>query len=323
MLNSGVLDSGGSSNNFNGPVTLSGTALIGTRSTLHIWGAISGSGGFAMGNDSVGTNNADLYIDGTNTYSGPTTISNRTLFVGVNSSLGSSSLVLVLSGAKLDVTSQSSYQFNTGVLAGTGTVNGNTVVMGTGSALAPGTAGTNPASLTMNGNLTLQPGSTNVAVVNKTGSIASSKVIGLTSVSIGGTLVVSNFGNALASGDAIPLFSATSYSGGYNQIIPATPGTGLAWDSSTLTADGNLRVKTGGPPSTPTNITFSVSSGQLTLSWPSNYTGWGLQTQTNAVGTAGIKTNWVTVVGATNTNQVVFPISPTNGSAYYRMFLPQ
>lgn len=325
VLNSATFDSGGSSNNFNGPVTLTGSSLFGTRSTLALWGPISGSGGFALGNDSISPSAGDLYLNGTNTYMGATTISNRTVFVGANSSLGSSSPVAVLTGANLNLASQPTFTFNSGqVLAGNGTIAGNSVVIASGAALAPGTGGTNASSLTVTGSLTLQAGSTNVVVVDKTATVTNAEVIGLSSVSIGGTLVVSNFGNALAAGDAIPVFSSTAYSGGFSQILPATPGAGLAWSTSTLTSDGNVRVISSGPPSTPTNITFSVSAGQLTLSWPSNYTGWALQAQTNAYGAAGIKTNsnWVVVPGSTNTNQMVFPISTTNGSVFYQMVLP-
>lgn len=321
-----VLDSGGTSNNFNGNIFLAGTNnLFGTRGTLHLWGNImdtNGPGGFVLGNDSVGASGGDLYIDGMNTYSGPTIISNRTLFVGANSSLGSSSLVSISSGATLNTSALATFQLGSGqTLMGNGTLTANSVGFANGSTLRPGVAGTNTSSLTLSGSLTLQSGSTNVVVVNKTTSVANNKVVGLASVSIGGTLVISNVGNALAAGDAIQVFSSVgSYSGSFSQIIPATPNAGLVWDTSTLTSDGNVRVKSSGPPTNPTNLIYSFSATQLTLSWPSNYIGWTLQAQTNPPGT-GLTTNWYDVPGATNTNVVVIPISGTNGSGFYRMIL--
>jgi fibronectin-binding autotransporter adhesin len=326
VFNGATFDSGGNagqSNNFNGPVLLNANSLFGTRVSLYLWGPISGSGGIALGTDTVGANGGDLYLEGTNTYGGNTTISNRTLFVGANSSLGSSPLVLVLSGGALDVTSQPTFTFNSGqILAGNGAVNGNSIVFASGSVLAPGTGGTNASALTNSGSLTLQSGSTNLVIVDKTATVTNSEVVGLTSVSIGGTLVVSNYGNALAGGDAIPLFSAGSYSGSYSQIIPATPGAGMTWNTSTLTTDGNLRVASSGPPSTPTNITYLRSGSSLTLSWPSNYTGWILQGKTNAPGIGIQGGTWVNVAGSSNTNQIVITIVPTNGPTFYRMFLP-
>jgi hypothetical protein len=72
---------------------------------------------------------------------------------------------------------------------------------------------------------------------------------------------------------------------------------------------------------TPTDIGFSLSSGQLNLSWPSDHTGWQLQAQTNAPG-VGIGTNWVNVAGSTSTNQVAIPVNPGNGSVFYRLVYP-
>ncbi len=71
----------------------------------------------------------------------------------------------------------------------------------------------------------------------------------------------------------------------------------------------------------PTNIMFSVSGGNLMLSWPTDHTGWRLQAQTNNL-SVGIGTNWVDVAGSTATNQVVIPINITNGSVFYHLVYP-
>jgi hypothetical protein len=68
----------------------------------------------------------------------------------------------------------------------------------------------------------------------------------------------------------------------------------------------------------PTNIVASVSGGVLTLSWPSDYTGWTLQTQTNAL-SKGLGTNWTDVAGSAATNKVIVPVASTNGSVFFRM----
>jgi hypothetical protein len=93
----------------------------------------------------------------------------------------------------------------------------------------------------------------------------------------------------------------------------------LVWDVSTLATDGKLRVLSGAP-SSPTNIVISVAGNQLTLSWPSNYTGWTLQGQTNPP-SVGLTTNWHDVPGSAATNRLTFPIGATNGSAFFRMIL--
>src|SRR5262249_24300035 len=108
--------------------------------------------------------------------------------------------------------------------------------------------------------------------------------------------------------------------GSFSSIIPTTPGAGLVWDTSTLNTDATLRVLSTGPNPNPTNMTFSVSGNQLTLAWPTNYTRWTLQGQTNFSGT-GITTNWFNVPGSAGTNNIVVPINPANGSVFYRMAL--
>ncbi len=72
------------------------------------------------------------------------------------------------------------------------------------------------------------------------------------------------------------------------------------------------------PSLTPTNILVQAGSGQLQLSWPLDHQGWWLQMQTNSLGT-----NWTTVPGSTNNNQIVIPVNPANGSVFLRLMYPQ
>jgi hypothetical protein len=68
----------------------------------------------------------------------------------------------------------------------------------------------------------------------------------------------------------------------------------------------------------PTNITATVTGGQLQLSWPADHIGWTLEAQTNTLKT-GLGTNWVVVPNSTTTNQVTIPIVRTNPSVFYRL----
>jgi hypothetical protein len=278
----------------------------------------------AVGYSPVGAASGTLWLDGANTYTGATVISNaHKIVVGASSSLGASSLIQVNSNATLDVSAPASLNLSAGqTLIGAGSVIGGNVVFGAGSTLAPGFSDGNTYTLTMNGNLTLQSGSTNLVAVKKTTSVANDMVAGLTSVTMAGTLVINNVGNPLAAGDAIQLFSASSsgYHNGFANITPATPGSGLIWDYSTLNSDGKLRVASNGPPSSPTNIVYSVSANQVTLSWPASYVGWTLQGQTNTPG-VGLTLNWYDVPGSTATNEFIMPISEANGSVFSRMIL--
>ena len=319
-----TFDSGGAANIFSGPVTLVGISnLFGLRVPLSLEGGISGAGGFIVGTSPVGAGPAILYLDGNNTYTGSTTISSRFgITVGASSSLGASSLIQVDASATLDVSAPATFSLGAGqTLIGAGTVVGGNVVFGSGSTLAPGFPDSNTYNLSMSGNLSLQSGSTNRVVVNKTATVANDVITGLSSVTLGGTLVINSVGNPLANGDAIQLFLASSGpTGSYAKIIPATPGSWLVWNTNTLNIDGMLRVASNGPPASPTNIVHSVSGNQLTLSWPASYIGWTLQGQTNA-SPQGLSVNWHDVPGSTATNEFIMPISASNGSVFFRMIL--
>jgi autotransporter-associated beta strand protein len=340
-----AIDSGGNggteSNNFSCPIFLTGTNLIGVRYDMHVWGSIMDSnspGGLILGNDSVGTSGAGLWLDGANTYSGSTVISNATLHVGVSSSLGSSPYVQVNSGATLDLSATPVYSFGTGqTVAGNGTVNGpatGNLNFNAGGTLAiglPATNGlpnTNTFTLTISNSVVFSAGSTiDIAANQKTvavGAVPADKLAGPTSLTLGGTVTVTNYGGAAyIGGDTLALFSATAIStnSGFN-IVPATPGANLAWDISTIPVDGTLRViSTLVVNPNPTNILFSVSGNQLTLSWPADHTGWELEIQTNSL-SVGLSTNWVTYPASTTADSISIPINLANGTVFYRLVYP-
>jgi hypothetical protein len=83
----------------------------------------------------------------------------------------------------------------------------------------------------------------------------------------GGTLNLVLSGDALSAGDNVKLFNANTYSGTFGNIVPATPGSGLLWDTSTMATDGTLRVIGSGAPvvtatyQSGTNVVFSGTGG--------------------------------------------------------------
>ena len=171
-------------------------------------------------------------------------------------------------------------------------------------------------TLTISNTLTLQTRSLLSFDVNESAGTCD-QVIGLTSVCFGGTLVLNNQAGAFAPSDAFKLFDARSYVGAFDQITPVTPGANMAWDTSTLTHDGTLRVTS----TLSTNITAQASGGQLALSWPTDHTGWRLQAQTN-LPHVGLTTNWVTVPGSAATNRLVTAVDPSVGSVFFRLAAP-
>jgi len=85
-------------------------------------------------------------------------------------------------------------------------------------------------------------------------------------------------------------------------------------DPTYLAGTGSLQVGST-IPSSPTNITVSVSGNNLTLSWPSNYVGWILQT--NAIN-VGVSNDWFNVPGSETNTQLTFPMN--NPAITYEFF---
>jgi hypothetical protein len=156
--------------------------------------------------------------------------------------------------------------------------------------------------------------------LNRGGATTSDKLIASTvTVSPGATLTVNNIGSTnLVAGDTFTLFSAP-ITGSFNTVnLPSLPNSNVFWTNQ-LAVNGTISVVSAvivNPEST--NITFSVSAGSLSLSWPADHIGWTLQAQTNTLGT-GLGTNWVNVPDSSLTNALSFPISTGNGAVFYRL----
>jgi fibronectin-binding autotransporter adhesin len=179
-----------------------------------------------------------LQLDAANTYSGTTTISGGTLALGAAGTIPATPVIDVQTSGTLDASALGALPLAAGqTLMGNGTVTGS-VAAGTGSTVA---AGASIGALTLTGNLQFDAGSTSAADVDKSAT-PNCDVVNAASITYGGTLVVNNLGPAIALGDSFKLFNASSYSGSFAAIVPATPGPGLAWDTTTLAVDGTLRV---------------------------------------------------------------------------------
>ncbi len=139
-----------------------------------------------------------------------------------------------------------------------------------GGALNPGTSAI--GALTIANTLTLADGSTTSIKIDKASN--TDNVVAVNSVNYGGKLVVSNLAGILEIGNSFKLFSAGSHSGTFAQV--AISGASGTFDS----ASGMLTI-TGLTADYPTNISYSFTSGQLSMTWPETHKGW--YTQSNSV----------------------------------------
>jgi len=233
---------------------------------------------------------ATLTLSGTNTYTGGTAISNGTLLV--NGVMGNSAVTV--SG---------------GTLGGTGTL-GGAVSVQPGGALSPGTS---LGTLTINNSLVLA-GTTFVEVNASNGQ--RDFVQGVTSITYGGSLVVTNLSGTLTNGQTFQLFSVSgTKTGSFTSITPALTG-GQAWSFNPT--NGVLSVVTT-PANYPTNLSFSVSNGTLSLTWPVTHLGWVAQSNSSGLASPG---NWFDIPASSNATSLNVSPDSTRTNVFYRLRAP-
>jgi autotransporter-associated beta strand protein len=235
------------------------------------------------------------------------------------------------------------------LVAASGSFPNSTPVTGTGSfsnataiAVATGAtldvSGRSDGTLTLNANQTLKHSGASVGQIGVTGNVNSGSGILLLALNrtnspatndslvvsgtltAGGTLTVTNLGPALHANDSFQLFNSGVSGFAYNlQTNDYVNNVKYTW-LNTVSTDGKIMVQTVGSlvNTNPTNITASVSGGNLTLSWPADHIGWTLQSQTNT-SSIGLGTNWTDIAGSSTINQVVIPINTVSGSVFFRM----
>jgi autotransporter-associated beta strand protein len=241
------------------------------------------------------------------TYSGPTLVTNG--FLRVDANILNSPVTV----------------YGAGTLLGNGTL-GGPVAIGTGGMLSPGSAVGNLAptsigTLVINNSLVLSNGST-CFMKNYQDGGTNDQVLGLANITYGGTLIVTNLYNSpFTNGQVIKLFDAANYQGAFSSInLP-----NVFTYSNHLATDGAITIlQTAGYVNTlPCPITVSKTPSSMTLSWPSDRTGWRLTTQTNALTNGLRQTNvWYTVPGSTTTNAITLPIDKNQPAIIYRLTYP-
>lgn len=234
-----------------------------------------------------------LILAATNTYTGPTVVSAGTLQANVLYSP-----VTVDSGATLLTANiiNGAVTVNSG-----GTLGGNVGIIGT---------------VTVNGNLSLASGSTTFLQLTPA---SNDQIAGLTGVSYGGSLIVSNISSsALTVGSQFKLFnSAMTGTGNFSTVTVLPIGTGTFNPASgilTITSSGVLQFN-------PT----SVSNGNLVVTGTGGTPGsaYSLLTATNLLTPlADWTTNISGVFSSTGTFSNGVPINATNPAQFFMLKTP-
>ncbi len=237
------------------------------------------------------------------TYTGATIISAGTLALGgqgVGGSINNSSNIVIAAGATFDVSAQPTY-----------TLSSSTALSASGTA-SPATINTSPTNTVSLGaqpvKLTFDGSHPALTLAQGTLSLSGNPFTVITGSALApGVYTLVSTPNPV-SGTVNP---APSYAGGSGVAIGTTGMVSISGNDVILTVASTI-------PNTPTNITYTVSSGHMTISWPAGYLGWILQSQTNAL-TKGLGTNWVDVPGTAAVTSTNLPIDPANPTMFYRL----
>jgi autotransporter-associated beta strand protein len=299
--NNGALILGGQNTNgvnlFSGVITLGAstntgkslTLLAATRGEVDFTGGIMANGT----DDTAGVTLGDaahagiIRFAGTNTYAGPTTVSNGTLFIATTQP-GWGGFV-VQDGSTLGVI---------------GSGNGSTVLM---SSLTLGNAG-GPTTLLFSNVV-----GTAIPLLTVTNRLA---VILTNTIQIAAT-------NGLRAGGVYPLVKFGSLAGaGFSSIGLGLP-PGMAAVLTNDTGDSWIALKVINPSvnTSPPALTVALADGQCQLSWPLDHIGWELQMQTNAL-SVGLGSNWMTLPGSKETNEMTVPAMASQWDVFYRLVYP-
>jgi autotransporter-associated beta strand protein len=306
----GALEGGGT---VNSPAAGSQTLIIGGKGIDATF-----SGSIYPGNSLVKVGAGTLTLNGGLSYDGTTTVSNGVLALASDStSLDSSPAILLGSStAAIDVSGRTDDTLWLGnslaqTLSGVGTVRGN-LSQAAGSTINGGLGLLDVTNVaTLNGALNL--------LINRTNAINASEIAaGGLAINSTATLTVTNGGPALQGGEVFHLFNRPA--GGFASVTLPSIASPLAWTNK-LAVDGTLAVLGTLVNTNATVLTNTFGGGNLTLSWAADHIGWHLQAQTNSPG-SGLGTNWYNVPNTAATNLVTIPVSPANGSTFFRLTYP-
>jgi autotransporter-associated beta strand protein len=243
-----------------------------------------------------------LTLGGANTYTNTTTVSGGALLV--NGSIGLSPVTVASSAT----------------LGGGGVIQGSVTIQA-GATLAPGSnsigALTINKPLTNSGTVFLRLSKSGLALTNST-------IKGVNVFSMGGVLAVTNIGpDTITVGDSFKLFYATNFIGNFGSIVPATPGSGLAWDTNSLAGNGILAVALGNV--SPAFAQAALEGTNLVLNGSGGAAGYGYSLL-SSTDIALPLTNW-SVVGtglcdADGNFAVTNPVTSSFPQLFYRVRIP-
>jgi fibronectin-binding autotransporter adhesin len=258
-------------NSISGPVSLAGNCIFNfaTASVLALDGTVNGTGSLTE------TGNGTLVIGAAYGWSGDTTVSGGTLDLS-----SSASPTLALGAGQ--------------TLKGNGTIIGS-ISAGPGSTVAPGLS---IGRLTVSDAITL--GGTTIMELNRASGTNDLLRSTNSSITYGGTLIVTNLGGGFTGGETFKLFDSGigGYPGSFSAIqLPLLPA-GLSWNTN-LSANGSLSISGSLNLAKPTITRLSVTGGNIIVSGTNNAGAGGTYSVFTSTNLALSLTNWTLLTNAT------------------------
>lgn len=235
---------------------------IGARNedTVYAGNVQNGTGGAGATTGIIKVGSGKFTLSGANSYSGYTTVSNGVLALGdgvTDGSIDNSVWIRIRAGAALDVSSRSDGTLQLGAaqrLGGNGTVRGSVNASGI---VAPGDS---IGTLTITNVATL--GGETIIELNRANGSQTNDLLVAGSLSLGGTLTVTNIGPGLVAGDRFVILKGPA-TGAFSTLN--LPGY-YTWDTTQLTVDGSITVTSVAPPPAIASVDYSgFAGGSLTI----------------------------------------------------------
>jgi autotransporter-associated beta strand protein len=278
-----------------GPVSLSGECIfnLSTLSVLTLNGAVSGGGSLTE----IG--NGTLSLASTYSWSGNTTVG----------------------GGTLDLTFSASPTLNLGsgqTLKGNGTIIGG-VTAGPGSTVAPGLS---VGRLTVSDAINL--GGTTIMELDKANGTNDLLRSTNSSITYGGTLIVTNLGGSFIGGETYKLFdSATaSYLGSFSTIqLPSLP-PGLSWNTN-LSVNGTLSISGSAVLTKPTLAHISINGASVVLSGTNNTGPGGTYHVLISTNVTTPLSNWIVLTNGTFDSSGNFSSTNARGTSSRQFYILQ
>jgi autotransporter-associated beta strand protein len=242
-----------------------------------------------------------LTLNGVNTYTGNTTISNGVLALGASGTIATSANIIVNSNATFDVSALGGF------------------VLGSSQTLS-----NSSSTAVLNGNF--NTGNGTVSLTFASGTPSFNVTNGALTVFSGTTFHVNNTGAALAVGSYKLISTNLNGSG---SVSPSTLPTVTVGGNGVVGGAGTpaLQVNNGelylvvpsGVNTNPTNITATVMGSTLSLTWPGDHLGWTLQTNSLDLSNTN---DWFAYPGSSTVTNVNITIDPSQNNVFFRMVYP-